>query len=265
MCKLCLHPAYNASGKDPTRTITLRANYSKGWKLKLAAGAAVVADSSTLAAFNSYLLPDTALESYIQDTLALQFNEGWEDTYIKAAVIGAYVQGSMRAASSLTQDQVLDAPGFNQSLERALPPAQDSTLKSIKRSAELITAGAVAAREALQTAEQAERLAGVKSEVNRVAQKGIPPAEAASAAATLVVATHAESILDYYNSVGIRSVVGEIELALPGVEFTTAGDDRVCPDCESLAGQRFLLEEARGIIPVHVGCRCSWWPAIVKI
>jgi len=265
MCKLCSHPAFNQVGQDPTKTLTLRANYSKGWKQRLAAGSAVVADSSTLASFNNYLLPEAALESYIQDTLALQFEEGWEDQYIKAAVIGAYVQGSMRAANSLTQDQAIDAPGYNQSLEKALPPAQDSTLKSIKRSAALITAGAVAAREAMQTASREERLAAVQVEVARVGAKGIPPAEAVSAAGTIVVATHAESILDYYNSIGITSVVPEIEVAVPGVEFTTAGDDRVCPDCESLAGQRFLLIEARGIIPVHIGCRCSWWPALVRI
>ena len=265
MCKLCPNPAFNAVSQDPTRTLTLRANYSKAWKKNLMAGASVIAASSTLAGFNSYLLPEAKFESYIQDVLALQFPENWEDPFMKAAVISAYTQGSMRAGSSLAPDQVIDAPGFNQSFEAALPAAQNSTLKSIKRSSELIVAGASAAREAGQTLEQAPRLEAIQAEIIRVAGKGIPPAEATSAANTLIVAAHAESILDYYNSLGITSVLPEVEVALPGVEFGTAGDDRVCPDCESIAGQTFLLIEARGIIPVHIGCRCSWWPSIVKI
>jgi intein/homing endonuclease len=37
-------------------------------------------------------------------------------------------------------------------------------------------------------------------------------------------------------------------------EFVTAGDDRVCSQCEALEAQIFTIEEAQGIIPVHPSC-----------
>lgn len=43
-------------------------------------------------------------------------------------------------------------------------------------------------------------------------------------------------------------------------EFLTAGDDRVCPECQALEGRIFPIDEARGLIPVHPRCRCSWVP-----
>ena len=55
--------------------------------------------------------------------------------------------------------------------------------------------------------------------------------------------------------------IGEYRIAgAEGVEviaeFLTAGDARVCIRCASLAGQRFALDEAENLIPVHPRCRC---------
>lgn len=44
------------------------------------------------------------------------------------------------------------------------------------------------------------------------------------------------------------------------VEFLTAGDRRVCPECSSLEGQHFKVSEAHGVIPRHPNCRCTWIP-----
>lgn len=33
-----------------------------------------------------------------------------------------------------------------------------------------------------------------------------------------------------------------------------------CPQCEALQGNRFSIQEAKGMIPIHPQCRCSWVP-----
>jgi hypothetical protein len=51
------------------------------------------------------------------------------------------------------------------------------------------------------------------------------------------------------------------------VEWSIAGDDGVCPECQALAGRVFAIEEARGTIPHPLcscedGCRCVFIPHI---
>ncbi len=74
-------------------------------------------------------------------------------------------------------------------------------------------------------------------------------------ARTEVIAAHAEGQLDAFERLGVRSI---------GVraEWSTAGDDRVCPQCSPMEGQTFTIEEARGLIPLHPNCRCSWIPSV---
>jgi SPP1 gp7 family putative phage head morphogenesis protein len=69
-----------------------------------------------------------------------------------------------------------------------------------------------------------------------------------------IIHAHAEGQLDAFDILGIKEV---------GVyaEWVTAGDDRVCPLCQPLDGVIFTVEEARGLIPRHLRCRCSWVPA----
>lgn len=88
---------------------------------------------------------------------------------------------------------------------------------------------------------------------NRVDKIGI--ARARVLAQTETIAAHAEATLNAYEEAGVEGV--EVE-----AEFATAGDDRVCPECESLEGRTFKLAESRGIIPVHPRCRCAWIPVV---
>ena len=74
-------------------------------------------------------------------------------------------------------------------------------------------------------------------------------------ARTETIRAHAEGQLDAFERLGVAQV-GLM------AEFLTAGDDRVCQVCQSLEGQVFTVEEARGIIPVHPNCRCAWIPFI---
>lgn len=90
---------------------------------------------------------------------------------------------------------------------------------------------------------------------NRVDKIGITRAR--TLARTEVISSHAEASLNTYQEAGVEGV--EVQ-----AEFSTAGDDRVCPECEKLEGKIYTIEESRGVIPVHPNCRCAWLPKIVN-
>lgn len=89
--------------------------------------------------------------------------------------------------------------------------------------------------------------------VDRVDAIGITRAR--TIARTEVIAAHAEASLNSYEEAGLEGVA-------VSAEFTTAGDNAVCPECEDLEGKTFLIDEARGMIPVHPNCRCAFIPVI---
>lgn len=72
-------------------------------------------------------------------------------------------------------------------------------------------------------------------------------------ARTEVVRAHSEGTLDRYETIS-----GEDTAVTAKAELSTAGDDRVCDRCASLEGRAFSIKEARGVIPVHPSCRCTW-------
>lgn len=57
----------------------------------------------------------------------------------------------------------------------------------------------------------------------------------------------AEGVLNNYESKDVNKV-----------RFLASLSNRTCPICEGLNGQIFNLNEARGVIPVHTSCRCTW-------
>jgi len=73
-------------------------------------------------------------------------------------------------------------------------------------------------------------------------------------ARTEIIHAHAEGQLDSFQRLNIEEVSAM-------VEWSTAGDDRVCEQCLSLEGETFTIEEARGQIPLHPNCRCAWMPS----
>lgn len=78
-------------------------------------------------------------------------------------------------------------------------------------------------------------------------------------ARTETIRAHAEAKLDTFEAMGVEGVS---TLA----EWSTAGDDKVCEVCQSSAedvdGNPIIydLNDARGRIPAHPNCRCSWLP-----
>lgn len=75
-------------------------------------------------------------------------------------------------------------------------------------------------------------------------------------ARTEVIRAHAQAQLQEFSNWGVTGVGVQ-------AEFRTAGDNRVCTRCEALEAQRFTIEQAWGVIPVHPSCRCIWIPLVV--
>lgn len=84
----------------------------------------------------------------------------------------------------------------------------------------------------------------------------IAKGRATTIARTEIVRAHAEGQLDGLERLGVTEV-GVM------VEWVTAGDSRVCPQCQPLSGVVLKISEARGSIPRHPNCRCAWVPANV--
>ena len=99
---------------------------------------------------------------------------------------------------------------------------------------------------------------GPREIARRITQNisGISRRRALVISRTEIINVHAEGSLDSFEKLGVE------ELNLMS-EFSTTGDDRVCPLCAPLEGTVFTIKEARGIIPRHPNCRCAWIPANV--
>lgn len=82
---------------------------------------------------------------------------------------------------------------------------------------------------------------------------GISRTRARMLARTELIHAHAEGQLDSYSFLGVEKL---------GIlaEWSTAGDDLVCAQCYAMEGKTFTIDEARGLIPLHPNCRCSWIP-----
>ena len=75
-------------------------------------------------------------------------------------------------------------------------------------------------------------------------------------ARTEIIRAHAEGQLDSLERMGVDQVQVE-------VEWSTAGDDRVCPQCSPMEGVVIEISKAHNLIPLHPNCRCAWLPANV--
>jgi SPP1 gp7 family putative phage head morphogenesis protein len=85
---------------------------------------------------------------------------------------------------------------------------------------------------------------------------GIPSERAINIARMEIMRCHSEGQLDEVENLG----VSELGTA---VEWSTAGDDRVCKMCAPLNGIVLTTKEARDLLPRHDECRCCWTPANV--
>lgn len=179
---------------------------------------------------------------------------GWQNTYVRAA----YSRGVTHADNALRASGLVPPPGslaqtFNQPIHasklRLLFARNFRELKGITDAVDQALSRIVT--EGLATG-QGPR------EVGRQISKAITSIgrnRGVVLARTEVIRAHSEATLNRFEQSGIKSVRGR-------AEFTTAGDFRVCPQCEALEGEIFVLDKARGIIPVHPQCRCVWLPVL---
>jgi SPP1 gp7 family putative phage head morphogenesis protein len=75
-------------------------------------------------------------------------------------------------------------------------------------------------------------------------------------ARTEIIRAHAAGQLGAMKGLGVK------ELGVQ-VEYSTAGDDQVCPECADLEGEVYDVDdpEIQDLIPLHPNCRCAWIPA----
>lgn len=85
--------------------------------------------------------------------------------------------------------------------------------------------------------------------------RGVSKTRLEALAETEVTRFHAEGQLDAFEQLGIE----EVDVL---AEWRTAGDFAVCPQCRSLQGVVLKIKKARGLIPRHPRCRCSFVPAL---
>ena len=85
----------------------------------------------------------------------------------------------------------------------------------------------------------------------------IPRTRARMLARTETIHAHAEGQLDGMTDLGVTHVGAE-------VEYSTAGDSGVCPKCKALEGKIYTIQAARGVIPLHPNCRCTWLPVVPR-
>lgn len=90
-------------------------------------------------------------------------------------------------------------------------------------------------------------------EIGRAINKSIRKVSKTSAtriARTEVIRSFNEAALDRYEQLGITEVG-------VNVEWLTAGDGRVCPQCRAMEGVIFPVERAHGMLPRHPNCFLS--------
>jgi len=76
-------------------------------------------------------------------------------------------------------------------------------------------------------------------------------------ARTEIIRAHHQAMIQEYRNWALEGVY------VKG-EWKTAGDDRVCKECEELEGHIFTLDEIEPMIPKHPQCRCIALPYVVK-
>lgn len=94
----------------------------------------------------------------------------------------------------------------------------------------------------------------VARELGKVVDLG--EARAETVARTELIRAHSEGQLEALEQLGVEEV-GVM------VEWTVTPDNKLCPKCEALEGVVLTLDEAKGMLPLHPMCRCTWIPANV--
>lgn len=279
------HPPHgirvHAREKDPTRTTGLRARYeqdfnrrfSKFKKLVVAA----VRDHNILA-LRTNAVP-TARFDFAMDTTKVSQFMTWLNGESNKIILGARSGTAQTSAAAAWQNVYLDT-AYQKGLAQAASELRGAGVRVASTWADSAFYRPVHAdRVGIIYTRAYDALKGVTTEmgtqVGATLAQGLAEGRSPEAiskmltdridkvgrtrarliARTEVINAHATASLNAYREAGVEGV---------GVhaEFSTAGDDAVCPECEDLEGQVYTLDEAEGVIPVHPNCRCAWLPVV---
>jgi len=188
------------------------------------------------------------------DADILQVNvkgDPWTAKYVESA----YKKGSIRAYTDVHREALAPSPDFYQgSKEQFLrsafnQPERISKLKLLyTRSYEELKGitSAMAQQVSRVVADGMANGLGPASIARNLSNTitGITRQRAMTMARTEVIHAHAEGQLDSFEDLGIEEVGVQ-------AEWSTAGDEKVCPLCGALEGAVMTIEEARGLIPRH--------------
>lgn len=82
-------------------------------------------------------------------------------------------------------------------------------------------------------------------------------------ARTEVVRAFNEGALSGLENLGATQIGVQVEWTTSGLGVTKLGNLSPCPKCAALQGLVLTVEEARGLLPRHTNCMCSYVPANV--
>jgi len=216
-------------------------------------------DSQKITSFNKWFQ-----NQINEDILAVDIKgDPWTAKYVDSA----YKKGSIRAYTDVHKASLAESPDFyNGSKAQFLKSAfsQPERLSKLRflytRSYEDLKgiSNAMSQQISRVLADGLSQGVGPATMASRMTKtiSGITKKRALVMARTEVIAAHAEGQLDSFEDLGVKEI-GAM------AEWSTAGDDRVCPLCAELEGTVMTVEEARGLIPRHPNCRCAWIPANV--
>lgn len=274
---------------DPTRTKTLRerqfipAFTRRLWALKgviretvgYANDALGLRQEATAAADD--VEPADSFE-FETDAGAREAFMAWLNKQIAAGVLEPASDGRVRNGEHYTAHFVRSAAdrGWADAADRLRKRGHDVTeeglrssfdkpmnVKQLEKSYKRVFSDLKNISRAMQAAIRGELTRGLAEGVNprvmarrlngRVDAIGINRAK--TLARTEVIRNYNDFALDRYESEGVEEVGVE-------VEFLTAQDDRVCKECEKFDGRQFTIDGARGVIPKHPNCRCTYTPIV---
>lgn len=178
----------------------------------------------------------------------------WQNTYVRSA----YARGVTQASAQLRQAKI-EIPTYSMAAVFNYPMHADALALLFSRNFtdlkgitdEMSTQIARVLTEGLSSGVGPREIA--KLIAGRVDKIGIVRGELL--ARTEIIRAHAEATLNRYQEFGIEGVTGEVEIDV-------AGD--ACEKCKAIVGKVMTIDEARGLIPIHPNCRCSYKPYIAS-
>jgi len=275
---------------DPSRSITLRKQFTTDFRKRLKNISKAVTqfidinDSFGLKPKKNPLKLLAAEYAYMTDPQKIEQFKTWLDMQVQAQLLSpvggiegkpwtatyidsAYRKGLIRAYTDVHAEALAETPDFyTGSKEQFLRTAfsQPEMLSKIKLLEMRAFEGMKGLTDTMKTQLNFHLAQGLSRGDNpytiaremRKTIAGMSKVRAARIARTEIIHAHAEGQLDSFQLLGVEEV---------GVmaEWSTAGDDLVCPMCGPLEGVVMEVKEARGLIPRHPNCRCAWLPANV--